>query len=126
MIAAMDFAKVFLTVADKRALRCASHATTNETRSLAERLMVMTRLANELADDVALVTLDCDEMRSTVRGLREGAERRNGTIAAQNGQLAGLIRRVRDLRVCLETGEFPDDDPDAFFAVDDGHRFMLG
>ncbi len=120
MIAAMDFAKVFLTVADKRALRCASHATTNETRSLAERLIVMTRRANELADDVALGTIDCDDLRSMVRDLRERAERRNGTVAAQNGQIAGLIRRARDLRILIDRGEFPDDDPDAFFAIDDG------
>jgi hypothetical protein len=138
MIAAMDLAAVFFSSADKGALRGASHATANETRSLAERLMAMTLRANEeqrvgagrlramtlraieLSTDVSIMEIRCDEWRDDVRDLRLRAERRNGTVAAQNGQLAGLLRRVRDLRVCLETGEFPDDDPDAFFAIDDG------
>ena len=127
MIAAMDFAKVFLTVADKRALRCASHATTNETRSLAERLIVMTRRASgeqlERGRLQGQYDADVRSQQAVMSEYQYQNARVRGhaaTIAGQNGHIARLIRRMRELRVGLERGEFPDDDPDAFFAIDDG------
>ena len=122
MIAAMDFAMGFLTV-----LRGASHATANETRSLAKRLLAMTLRANDQRLDHAQLQAQYDADIHSQRAVMLEAQYQNArvrghaaTIAAQNGQIARLSRRARDLRVCLERGEFPDDDPDAFFAIDDG------
>ena len=51
MAEAMDFAKVFLTVLDKKALRGASWETAHDPRSLHERFLAMTKRANDAQAD---------------------------------------------------------------------------
>jgi hypothetical protein len=105
MAEAMEFAKAFLVVKDRKALRGASRNFAHDPRSLPERLLAMTRCAN---DQQRLFRF------------------RSRVLRVCQSDLKLAEKRMRDLRMHIEDGTFPDDDPNAFFAIDDGQDHDSG
>jgi len=127
MASATDLSLVFLSGLDKKALRCVSRETAVDGRSLEVRLLAMTRRANAEQLERGMLQDRYNADLSNQEAMQLDHRRQNRHIshmaertAATNRETARLIRRVRNLRIFLETGELPDDDWDAFFAIDDG------
>jgi uncharacterized membrane protein len=105
MAEAMEFAKAFLAVKDRKALRGASRELAHDPRSLPERLLAMTRCAN---DQQRLFRF------------------RSRVLSMCQSHLKLAEKRMRDLQHYIDNGSIPDDDPLAFFAIDDGQDHDSG
>ena len=127
MATAMDLALVFLSGLDKKALRCVSRETAVDGRSLEVRLLAMTRRANAeqtergmLQDRYNVDLRNQEAMQLDFRRQNRRLSSLAEAAAANHGEIARLIRRARNLRIFLDTGDLPGDGWDAFFAIDDG------
>jgi len=71
MASAMDLALVFLDGCDKKELRCASREFAHDGRSPAERLLAMTRRANDVRSQLDWMTNRRDYIQASLEYVRD-------------------------------------------------------
>ena len=106
MASAMDLALVFLTGNDKADLRCASREFAYDPRSLAVRLLEMTRRANMEQEDVEYWR-DCahrmERDLADMRARHEELRNRQGLVVGVDEMPDGQIRLVQ--HVFIQRGQ---------------------
>ena len=136
MATAMDLANSFLSVLDKKALRCVSRETAHDPRSLQERLLAMTRRANdgqmslaalreEYNDDVRdqeAMQLVYVQQTALIRTRNERVEE----LRATNRDLARQVRELQPAAVADMTEPVDDIGWIAMAAEDDYWRNHYG